>query len=127
MPTKEQLQDKINAMSHDMIRMETALVEQRRRSADLFNALSVDCPEAAARLTPESTRGSQFNRLWNMINAVIKDATSDIFQDGPSQDVIDSVQSVLDYYSDHFESRRTLTDEHLAKLAAGRKRGKQNA
>lgn len=123
MPTKDELQDKINAMSHDMLRMEIALVDQRKRSADLYNALSVDCPEAAARLTPEATRGSQFNRIWNLVNACYN-ADPYWEQSQHLEDVIDATQDLKNYYSDHFENRRVLSDEHLAKLAEGRERAR---
>lgn len=122
MPTKEQLQEKINAMSHDMLRMEVALADYRKRAADLFNALQEDCPEAAARLTPQSTpRGSQFTRIWNLINA-----TEQWYIRKDEMGLLDCFESVRNFYSDHFENRRVLSDEHLAALAEGRKRSKKN-
>lgn len=136
--TKTEMLDELRETKQFNLRMEIALADLRRRNADLANALNEVDPSAFDRITPEKSTYTRFNRISKLVDAAVRfhaevnseDPGRKTWIDGyqyESESFLSAVEDVNNYYRDHFDSKKQLTPEHIAKMQAGREKWAENA
>lgn len=124
--TKAELIEELREVKFQSLRMETALLDLRKRNGDLANALNEIDPEAMSRITPERSTFTRFNRISKLVDAVHRLHTAGYTcqsDDKYAVEVFDGAVRDLDnYYKDHFAGKKQLSPEHLAAMKAGREK-----
>lgn len=119
--TRAELVEEIQETQQFNLRMQVAIADLRMRNGELTNLVADKLPDDFKQLTPTVVPDSRYNRIYRLVNTAIKWANTS----SPAllADLRTEADKVQNFLAEHYESRRTLSEEHIQKMQAGRKKG----
>lgn len=121
--TKKELLEQIQELQFQNLRMQTLIASQRMRNGELSVLVQEKLPDDYEKLTPTTVPDSRYNRIYRLAMTAIRWSNTS----SPSElvDIREQAQAIYNFVEEHIGSldqpkRKRLSEEHIAKMQAGR-------
>lgn len=114
--TKKELREQLDEARQDLLRMQTVIANLRLRNGELAVALQELDEDKFNLITPPAPCPSRYALVYELVRDSIRALDNDAYLEG----VANKAAAISNFTQDALSNKRTISEEHLEKLQAGR-------